>query len=321
MDDIEVGTAVYQALIYASHDVHGFFLHFGKLDDAKGTFHSFPSQGRITRTGLPATLLAQCEQRASEANKKGGSGILRSDLLLSVKVKSFERPPMGKPKIELMLVPDKKKKLLILDLNGVLFNRYPVGDGRRIRKEIQKRPGCDEFLDFCFGNFEVGAWSCCRKETLELDVFGTHQKDLLFVNHSVHSTSLWPRHSVVSPNKPLFLKQLTRLWSQFDRVDYNATNTILLDNHVEKFEGNPLGTCLVVPEYEDGVEPVDNVLALKGELVRRLASMAAAEDSSLYVRSTPVGECPFFPPAIQNHPAMWALYSRRPCWMSFVRRR
>jgi hypothetical protein len=107
-----------------------------------------------------------------------------------------------------------------------------VGDERRIRQEVQKRPGCDAFLDFCFAAFDVAAWSCCRKETLELALFGAREQELLFVNHAAHSTSLWPRTSVVSPAKPLFLKQLSRLWAQFDRVDYGAANTILLDNHL-----------------------------------------------------------------------------------------
>ena len=131
-----------------------------------------------------------------------------------------------------MIVPSKK--LLILDLNGVLFNRCPVGDERRIRKEIVKRPDCDAFLDLCFGHFDVGCWSCCRKETLELGCFGKHEKSLLFANHAAHSTNLWPRHSVVSSAKPLFVKNLPKLWAQFDRVAYDQTNTLLIDNHVGK---------------------------------------------------------------------------------------
>ncbi len=102
---------------------------------------------------------------------------------------------------------------------------------------MAKRPGCDAFLDFCFAHFDVAAWSCCRKETLELGVFGPREPELLFVNHSAHSTNLWPRTSVVSPAKPLFLKELPKLWAQFDRVAYDAANTILLDNHLGAVRG------------------------------------------------------------------------------------
>lgn len=298
LDDVVVGR-VYPAVIYSAHDLHGFFVHFGVVDDRGGEFRSFAAPGRITRSGLPASFLAFCEQRARDARRGGGgNAAVQPELLLPIKVKSVDRPAGGKPRVELMLVPTRK--LLILDLNGVLFNRYPVGDERRVRKEVLKRPGCDAFLDFCFATFDVAAWSCCRRETLELGLFGEREKDLLFVNHSVHSTNLWPRHSVVSPDKPLFLKQLYRLWAeQFDRVAYDESNTILLDNHVEKFERNPLGTCIVVPEYVDGSDPPDAVLAPDGELTAHLRAMAEAPDSARYVRET---ASPFFPSAHPEPP-------------------
>ena len=69
-----------------------------------------------------------------------------------------------------MLVP--RRKLIVLDLNGVLLNRYAVGDERRGGQDIAARPSCEEFLDFCFANFDVGCWSCCRPETMELSLFG-----------------------------------------------------------------------------------------------------------------------------------------------------
>lgn len=71
----------------------------------------------------------------------------------------------------------------------------------------------------------------------------------MLVNDFRHSTNKWPRHSVVAPAKPLFVKELARAWQQL-RLPYDATNTVLLDNHVEKFEGNPPGTCVLVPHFD-----------------------------------------------------------------------
>ncbi|GAB5031627.1 Hypothetical protein NocV09_00601800 [Nannochloropsis oceanica] len=302
LDEVEVGGEggreggrVYQGAVYAAHEVHGIFIYFGMVVKEEregrdggvegGAIRFFEASGRITRSGLPALVLEDLEKKAEEGRRGGreGGGI-RRETLVEVRVKSVERPLGGKPKVELVLVP--RRKLLILDLNGVLFNRYPVGDARREGGRggweggrVIKRPGCDDFLEFCFAHFDVAAWSCCRKETLEMEIFNGREKELVFVNWGMHSTNLWPRHSAVSKDKPLFLKELRRLWEgQLERVGYGEQNTILLDNHVEKFEGNPVGTCVVVPEYEDGAEPEDGVLSLEGELVGHLRRMAVAPE-------------------------------------------
>lgn len=290
LDDAEVG-GNYQGFVYASHETHGFFFYFGRLDPG-GKFRSFECSGRITRSGLPSPWIADMERRVLRA-RESAPGLVRPEWLLPLRVKSMERPVGGKPRVELILVPERK--LLILDLNGVLFNRYSVHDERRGLGEIQKRPKCEEFLDFCFEHFHVACWSCCNKETMELGVFGAREKDLLFSNYSAHSINLWPRHSAVSVDKPLFLKDLSRLWKQqLDRVAFDASSTILVDNHLEKFERNPLGTCVLVPEYSDAAQPPDDLLSLEGELVAHLRAMAHTPDSGAYVRGTASA---FFPTA------------------------
>jgi hypothetical protein len=51
----------------------------------------------------------------------------------------------------------------------------------------------------------------------------------------------------VSVKKPLFLKELSIVWSEFPC--YDSSNTLLVDDHIEKFERNPQGTCAVIPRY------------------------------------------------------------------------
>jgi len=65
------------------------------------------------------------------------------------------------------------KKLLILDVNGLLVARYtkidrsiiPPGAPHAVvaKSYMFKRPFCDSFLAFCFENFDVGFWSSMMK--------------------------------------------------------------------------------------------------------------------------------------------------------------
>ena len=42
-------------------------------------------------------------------------------------------------------------------------------------------------------------------------------------------------------------------------------NTILLDNHMEKFELNPIGTCVLVPEFQASMSETDSLLQTSPE--------------------------------------------------------
>ena len=115
------------------------------------------------------------------------------------------------------------------------------------------------------------------------------------------STSLWPRTSTVSPQKPLFLKEIDQLWaSTFDApkdedlgvsgdwrrkapapsapklTRYDAATTVLVDNHLEKFERNPLGSCVLVPTWTASEES-DTALSLDDDLCRTLSQYATGD--------------------------------------------
>ncbi|KAK7266581.1 hypothetical protein RIF29_19230 [Crotalaria pallida] len=60
-----------------------------------------------------------------------------------------------------------KKKLLVLDVNGLLVDIVPPSDDHKADAVITgtaifKRPFCLEFLEFCFEKFEVAVWSSRR---------------------------------------------------------------------------------------------------------------------------------------------------------------
>lgn len=80
-----------QALLYAAHELHGFFAHLGVLDEDTGELRCFPAPGRVARQGLPTGWAARCERRVAEAPKgAGASGMaLRRAMLCPVKVVSL----------------------------------------------------------------------------------------------------------------------------------------------------------------------------------------------------------------------------------------
>jgi len=191
-----------------------------------------------------------------------------------------------------------KKPLLVLDLNGVLCDRgtYATRDSKQ--KKSINRPHAASFVRWCYERFEIGVWSCAKKDNMDLSLF--EGRDLVMCWDQRKSTSLWPRTSTVSPQKPLFLKEIESLWAAtFDapkdedlgvsgdwrrKVEkppskltrYDASTTVLVDNHLEKFERNPLGSCVLVPTWTASDED-DKALALDGELCRALTQYAQGD--------------------------------------------
>ncbi|GBG33282.1 mRNA cap guanine-N7 methyltransferase [Hondaea fermentalgiana] len=172
--------------------------------------------------------------------------------------------------------PEKDGPLIILDLNGVLVNRPNFKDRGRhgpsgSRPTFTRRPFCDEFIHFCMEHFHVGVWSCGKSQNMEMELFDAYPGRVLFQWDQEKSTNEWPRRSVVSEAKPLFLKDLNNIWSAFEGR-FTAANTLLLDNHAEKFERNPVATCVLVPDF-DAQHP-DNILSPTGDFCRALAQYA-----------------------------------------------
>lgn len=110
---------------------------------------------------------------------------------------------------------------------------------------------------------------------MEVEIFSGYEDRILFTFDQDMSTNLWPRHSQVSKAKPLFLKELEKVWRRFP--EFNETNTILVDNHIEKFERNPLHTCLLIPEFKhekNQNSQQDLTLSENGSLVKTLKAIA-----------------------------------------------
>ncbi|XP_078179408.1 ATP-dependent RNA helicase dbp2-like isoform X2 [Carex rostrata] len=219
------------------------------------------------------------------------------------------------------LMTPAKKKLLVLDINGILADvvmldsRYLQQEHIMIRgKSVFKRPFCTDFLQFCFTNFEVGIWSSRNKNNLQKAinyVLGDLKNMLLFC---------WDQSKCTIPNlkskenqdKPVFFKELQKLWDNqepglpWKRGRFTKANTLLVDDSPYKALLNPLFTA-IFPNPYSFKNKEDKSLGVGGALRMYLELVATAEDVQCFVKDNPFGQ----PAITESHPD-WKYYFR-PC--------
>ncbi|XP_020269193.1 uncharacterized protein LOC109844534 [Asparagus officinalis] len=209
-----------------------------------------------------------------------------------------------------------RKKLIVLDLNGLLADF--VLDNRNVHKApkkvggkaVFKRPFCDDFLKYCFETFEIGVWSSRRKYNVDgaLDyIMGDNRHKLLFCWDQSHCTytGFKTRENV---HKPLVLKELKKLWLKeesdlpWEKGDYSPSNTLLVDDSPYKALCNPPNTGIFPYPYHFDDEN-DTSLGPGGDLRIYLERLSEANDVQLYVQENPFGQ-----PAITKNDSSWEFY-------------
>lgn len=196
-----------------------------------------------------------------------------------------------------------KKKLLILDLNGLLVDivssppKCCKADTTIRRRAIFKRPFYLEFLNFCFENFEVGVWSSRTKKNIDsiIDYLMGNMKDrLLFCWDLSHCTQTSFK-TLENKYKPLVFKDLRKIWEKHDsnlpweKGYFNESNTLLLDDSPYKALLNPPCNS-VFPHTFKFQNQNDNSLAAGGDLRQYLDGLANAENMLKYVEQHPFGQ-------------------------------
>ncbi|GMQ10963.1 hypothetical protein CsSME_00053761 [Camellia sinensis var. sinensis] len=214
--------------------------------------------------------------------------------------------PRQRLQSSLRVPPDNlKKKLLVLDVNGLLADIFPYVSGRRkpdtviSQKAVFKRPFCDDFLQFCFERFCVGVWSSRTKKNVESVIgflMGNFKHNLLFCWNQSHCTRTG-FYTVENKEKPLVLKEIKKLWEKRDRNlpwkrgEYNESNTLLLDDSPYKALCNPPHTAIFPHSYQyKNVK--DNSLGPGGDLRVYLEGLAMADNVRKYVELNPFGQRP-----------------------------
>ncbi|KAF4397659.1 hypothetical protein G4B88_027399 [Cannabis sativa] len=215
-----------------------------------------------------------------------------------------------------------KKKLLVLDINGLLADivtpppKEYKADTNIKRRAIFSRPSCRDFLNFCFERFEVGVWSS-RSDKIASKVIdylmGDMKHKLLFCWDLSRCTATEFR-TLENRHKTLVFKELRRIWEKHDpdlpweKGEYNETNTLLLDDSPYKALLNPAYTA-VFPHSYNFQNWSDNSLGAGGDIRVYLEKLSAAEDVQKFVEQNPFGQMP-----ISESNESWGFYFKVMSW-------
>ena len=172
---------------------------------------------------------------------------------------------MGRPSIhmEQQLI---RRKLLVLDCNGLLWGSQPAKVPRRRERIVSKdgihfithhiyyeRLKLHQFLALCFQKFDVAIWTCAGKVRTDamVDTIFTEEerRECGFIWNQNNTLDSGVQKDDVKCN--VFLKDLRRIWRhQIYNGVYNDTNTILIDDSPMKAWVNPTFTALFPTTFQ-----------------------------------------------------------------------
>ncbi|XP_028963696.1 uncharacterized protein LOC126582825 isoform X2 [Malus sylvestris] len=280
-----------------------------------------PSIVRIMETGAETTKNRVRSNQVLKKKRRRRRRMKKPNLLQDtggVKTMNEEDNRSGISNISIVRTPvcDTEKKLLILDINGLLADIVsppPKGlasDIRIQRRAIFKRPFYLDFLKFCFERFEVGVWSSRSKRIVEKVIdylMGDMKHKLLFCWDLSHCTATGFR-TLENRHKTLVFKELRRVWEKqepglpWEKGAYNESNTVLLDDSPYKALLNPAHTS-VFPYPFTFQRGSDTSLGPGGDIRVYLEGLAAAENIQEFVEQQPFGQGP-----INESSASWPFY-------------
>jgi hypothetical protein len=153
--------------------------------------------------------------------------------------------------LEDIRIDNVPKKLLILDLNGVLIHRV-ISNNINLKSKIVLgkfnillRKGIRKFIDKCLAKYNVAIWSSVTKKNINdyiKLIFGDRENELIFVWDQTHCHAI-PRKNTY----PLFIKNLETVWVKFPQ--YNQNNTIIIDDSPKKMVNNPKCCVIIAKEW------------------------------------------------------------------------
>lgn len=264
------------------------------------------------------TIEVTLADRKSERNRPSCDLDATERACLAVRNKEDNFVEVSHPSPERLPVACLRRKLLILDLNGLLADIvYPPpkeckADTNISRRAIFKRPFCNDFLKFCFERFDVAIWSSRTKKIIDGVVdylLGDMKCKLLFCWDISHCTGTGFR-TLENKHKEVVFKELRKLWEKQDinlpweKGYYNESNTLLLDDSPYKALLNPMHTGIFPYSY-NFKDRSDNSLGPEGDIRVYLQDLATAEDFRKYIEEHPFGQV-----AIDETSSSWAYYRK-----------
>ncbi|OWM83724.1 uncharacterized protein LOC116203989 [Punica granatum] len=265
----------------------------------------------------PDHKVADADADIKEINRPASEVVVSADVVMET-TKEDKPQPILDSLLDANNAQVSRKKLLILDLNGLLVDVVPSFRGRRkpdmllSGKYVFKRPFIKDFLQFCFERFAVAIWSSRTKKNIDLLInflFGDSREKLVFCWHQSQCTQT-KFTTIENKDKPLVLKELRRVWEKlepalpWEKGEYNESNTLLLDDSPYKALRNPENTAIFPYSYQHNMRG-DNSLGPGGDLRVYLENIALAENVQEYVRQNPFGQR-----AISRSNPSWHFYEK-----------
>lgn len=190
---------------------------------------------------------------------------------------------------------EEKKKLIVLDVNGLLLYRkfrarslppmYRAPDAVVGEFTIFVRPDARAFVQWCSERFEVVVWGTALKQNLEPLIPLVFQSDSPPV--AVLSQSDCTETGLEHPEKKgkaLLVKDLRKVWEHPGvqaRGTFDSCSTLLVDDAPYKAAWNPAYTSIHPREwnpYELDSSSSHEALGAAGDIRRFLLGYAAAQD-------------------------------------------
>ncbi|XP_066381859.1 uncharacterized protein [Miscanthus floridulus] len=202
------------------------------------------------------------------------------------------------------LVRFQRKKLLILDLNGLLadinqdYHNAHLAHAKVRTKLVFRRPYSDDFLRFCFQNFELGIWSSRKRENVKsvVDILMRDLKQYLLFCWDMSYCTVTGCKTIDNKDKPLVLKELKKVWNKdepnlpWEQGEFSPSNTLLVDDSPYKALCNPPNTAIFPEPYSYLNRSDDYSLGRGGDLRVYLQRIAAADNVQKFVRDNPFGQ-------------------------------
>ncbi|KAL1809646.1 hypothetical protein ACET3Z_026636 [Daucus carota] len=236
----------------------------------------------------------------------------------STQIDRADRFLVSRPPPKIVSRTSSRRKLLILDVNGVLADVVSPppkdcrGDINILRRAIFKRPFYQEFLRFCFDNFDVGIWSSRSKKVVDrvIDYLLGDMKHNLVFSWDLSKCTKTGLYTLENKHKPLVCKDLRKIWEGYDddlpweKGVYNESNTLLLDDSPHKALLNPMHTA-VFPYSFTYKDKHDTSLGPGGDLRVYVEKLATTGNMRKYVEKHPFGQS-----HIDETNSYWDFYSK-----------
>jgi RNA polymerase II subunit A small phosphatase-like protein len=166
-----------------------------------------------------------------------------------------------------------QRKLLVLDIDGTMIFAEEKANLIHMQVEqphhfeldggsilVWKRPGIDEFLEWCFEHYDIGIWSASGSEYVHsvlTHIIADHLRSKVkFIWTSMKCTRKYYQRSWDTYAMPITIKRLKKLWRRKRSTShdpnsvnsYNRRNTLIVDDTPATYQTN-YGNAIPIISY------------------------------------------------------------------------